>query len=56
MKFPTHFWRYFAILWIAVLGVLGAAIWLDNHRDIFDTQAPTQTQVVVDKISVGKGQ
>ena len=55
MKFPTHFWRYFAILWIAVLGVLGAAIWLDNHRDIFETQTPTLTQLVADNNTVSKG-
>ncbi len=55
MKFPTHFWRYFAILWITVLGVLGAAIWLDNHRDIFETQAPAQANLAPEKIWVEKG-
>jgi len=55
MKFPTHFWRYFAILWITVLGVLGAAIWLDNHRDIFETQAPAQANLAPEKIWVDKG-
>jgi hypothetical protein len=55
MKFPTHFWRYFAILWITVLVVLGAAIWLDNHRDIFETQAPAQANLAPEKIWVDNG-
>ncbi len=40
MIFPPRFWRYFALFWITVGGLLGMAIGLDNHRDLFETQAP----------------
>ena len=35
MKFPTHFWRNLAILWLAIVGLLGTAVLLDNHQDIW---------------------
>ncbi len=41
MMFPPRFWRYFAFWWITVGTLLGLAIWLDNHRDLFETQPPT---------------
>ncbi len=40
MMFPTHFWRNLAILWLAIVGLLGTAILLDNHQDIW-TSATT---------------
>ena len=42
MMFPPQFWRYFALLWITVGTLLSLAIWLDNHRDLFETQPPTR--------------
>jgi mono/diheme cytochrome c family protein len=55
MNFPLYFWRYFAILWAAVLGLLGAAIWLDNHRDLFETQPSLRIEAMSEKMMVDKG-
>lgn len=55
MNFPPHFWRYFAILWAAVLSLLGAAIWLDNHRDLFETQPASRVEALSEKMMVDKG-
>ena len=56
MMFPQHFWRYFALLWTAALGLLGAAIWLDNHRELFETLPPTRIESLSDKNLIDKGQ
>lgn len=55
MIFPLHFWRYFAILWAAVLGLLGAAIWIDNHRDLFETQPASRVEILSEKMMLDKG-
>ena len=55
MNFPPHFWRYFTILWAAVLGLLGAAIWLDNHRDLFETQPTSRVEILSEKMMLDKG-
>jgi mono/diheme cytochrome c family protein len=55
MMFPIHFWRYFALLWLTVLGLLGGAIWLDNHRDLFETQPPVGIESLSEKILIDKG-
>jgi len=45
MMFPVRFWRYFFLLWVLVAGLLGVAILIDNHRDLFESgsQALPQT-------------
>ena len=50
MMFPIHFWHYFALLWLTVLGLLGGTIWLDNHRDLFETQPPARIESLSEKI------
>ncbi len=55
MMFPTHFWRYFVLLWVSALGLLGAAIWLDNHRDLFETQPPARIDNLSEKNLIDKG-
>ena len=55
MMFPIHFWRYFALLWLTVLGLLGGTIWLDNHRDLFETQPPARIESLSEKILIDKG-
>ena len=55
MMFPQHFWRYFALLWTTALGLLGAAIWLDNHRELFETLPPTRIESLSDKNLIDKG-
>ena len=56
MMFPPKFWRYFVALWITVGGFLGVAIWLDNHRDLFETQAPVSVKALPEKILIDRGQ
>lgn len=55
MMFPQHFWRYFALLWTTALGLLGATIWLDNHRELFETLPPTHIESLSDKNLIDKG-
>ena len=45
MMFPPRFWRYFALLWITLVGLLGMAIGLDNHRDLFESQPPANKAI-----------
>ena len=56
MMFPPKFWRYFVALWITVGGFLGVAIWLDNHRDLFETQAPVSVKALPEKNLINRGQ
>lgn len=56
MMFPTHFWRYFAILWLAILGLLGAAILVDNHQDIWTSTTPTRSTDLHQQEQAAKGQ
>ena len=56
MMFPPKFWRYFVALWITVGGFLGVAIWLDNHRDLFETQPPVSVKALPEKILIDRGQ
>jgi mono/diheme cytochrome c family protein len=55
MMFPPRFWRYFVLLWITVGTLLGMAIWLDNHRDLLESQPPATTSGLTDKSLVEKG-
>ena len=42
MMFPPHFWRRVAWLWLTVALLLVLAILLDNHRDVWESQAKQQ--------------
>ena len=42
MMFPPHFWRRVAWLWLTVALLLVLAILLDNHRDVWESQAKPQ--------------
>ncbi len=55
MMFPPRFWRYFAILWVAVGSLLGLAFGLDNHRDIFETQPPARLESLSEKDLIDRG-
>jgi mono/diheme cytochrome c family protein len=56
MMFPAHFWRYVLMLWLALTGLLGAAVWLDNHQDVFEALPPTQSPPTSNTDLVAKGQ
>jgi mono/diheme cytochrome c family protein len=45
MMFPAHFWRNFAILWVAIVGLLGTAILLDNHQDIWTSATTPKSNI-----------
>ena len=55
MMFPKNFWRYFAYLWLAVGCVLAIAIWLDNHRDRFETPPSSSLAGLPEKALIDKG-
>jgi mono/diheme cytochrome c family protein len=60
MMFPAHFWRNFAILWVAIVGLLGTAILLDNHQDIWTSATTPKSNISSSDLSevalVAKGQ
>ena len=53
MIFPTHFWRYFVILWLAILGLLGSAILIDNHRELW-TSSPSSNSTGLNEAQVAE--
>ena len=56
MMFPAHFWRYVLMLWLAVAGLLGAAVWLDNHQDLFAEFPQAQSPAPDHQVMAAKGQ
>ena len=55
MMFPDRFWRHFALVWIAVGGLLGIAIALDNQRDLFEARPTLTTAAPPQQVLLEKG-
>jgi mono/diheme cytochrome c family protein len=55
MMFPQHFWRRVAWLWLTAALLLVLAILLDNHRDVWESQArpPNSNQTLASQIGQG---
>jgi len=56
MMFPAHFWRNVLMLWLALAGLLGAAVWLDNHQDVFAEFHQAQSPAPDPQVMIAKGQ
>ena len=55
MMFPPHFWRRVAWLWLTVALLLVLAILLDNHRDVWESQAKPQNNNQTLASQIGQG-
>jgi mono/diheme cytochrome c family protein len=56
MMFPAYFWRSILVLWLALAGLLGTAVWVDNHQDAFASFPQAQSPMPHDTAMVAKGQ
>ena len=56
MMFPAYFWRSMLVLWLALAGLLGTAVWVDNHQDAFASFPQAQSPMPHDTAMVAKGQ
>jgi mono/diheme cytochrome c family protein len=56
MIFPQNFWRNVAWLWLSVTLLLVLAVLMDNHRDVWEKQPPSQNTDKPSATQISQGQ
>ena len=56
MMFPQNFWRNVAWLWLSVTLLLVLAVLMDNHRDVWEKQPPSQNTDKPSATQISQGQ